>query len=216
MDVTTDDKFELIEAKYGIMGFGIVIKLYQKIYKNGYYLEWNEEKLLLFKKQVNVNSEDIENIINDCIRYNIFDENLYKKYNILTSTGIQKRYLKAIERRKSAEMNKNYVIVDINEFNVDINLIDDGIKYTKKSKVNESKEKENIYIPEWDEFCEYAISVKHDINKEIAKAKYTAWKLDNWKDGKGKKIRNWKSKVNHNVQYWGRDNKSTYDERAGW
>ena len=99
MDVTTDDKFELIEAKYGIMGFGIVIKLYQKIYKNGYYLEWNEEKLLLFKKQVNVNSEDIENIINDCIRYNIFDENLYKKYNILTSTGIQKRYLKAIERK---------------------------------------------------------------------------------------------------------------------
>ena len=107
-------------------------------------------------------------------------------------------------------------------------------QYTKKGKNNRSYEHkvtthmeghmedeneikdEPIYIPDWDEFCEYAISVKHDVNKEIMKAKYTAWKLDNWKDGKGKKIRNWKSKVNHNVQYWGRDNKSTYDERAGW
>ena len=35
MDVDTDEKFELIEAKHEIVGFGIVIKLFQRIYKSG-------------------------------------------------------------------------------------------------------------------------------------------------------------------------------------
>ena len=43
MDVDMDDKVELIEAKHGITGFGILIKLYQKIYKEGYYINWKEE-----------------------------------------------------------------------------------------------------------------------------------------------------------------------------
>jgi hypothetical protein len=46
MDVEVDDKIELIEAKHGISGFGILVKLFQKIYKEGYYLNWNEETLL--------------------------------------------------------------------------------------------------------------------------------------------------------------------------
>jgi hypothetical protein len=44
LDVTMDDKVQLIEAKHGIIGFGILIKMYQKIYSEGYYYSWEEEQ----------------------------------------------------------------------------------------------------------------------------------------------------------------------------
>lgn len=149
MDVTTDDKFELIEAKYGLIGFGVIIKLYQKIYKEGCYLDWNEEKALLFKKQVNVDINTINAIINDAIAYNIFDNAIYNEFNVLTSKGIQKRFFNACDRRKVVEIHKNLIIVDINSINANINWINDNIKYTKKSKVKESKEK-NIVNDDFD------------------------------------------------------------------
>jgi len=141
MDVTTDDKFELIEAKHGITGFGIVVKLFQKIYKEGCYLEWSEEKLLIFKKNINVDINTINEVINDCLCYEIFDKNIHKKYSILTSSGIQKRFFAACDRRKNVELNKKYIIVDINEVNVNINWIND-CKSTQ-SKVKESKEEKS-------------------------------------------------------------------------
>lgn len=148
MDVDVDDKIELIEAKHGIIGFGIIIKLYQRIYKESYFLNWNEEALLLFSKRINVDINKINDVINDCFRYHLFDKNLHEKYQILTSSGIQKRYLNAVERRKTVNLYKNLIIVDINSINVDINWINDYI--STQSKVKESKEEKRIeYIPNW-------------------------------------------------------------------
>jgi len=150
MDVEVDDKIELIEAKHGIAGFGMLIKMFQKIYKEGYYLNWNEETQLLFARRINVDNNSVSAIINDCFRYHIFNEELYEKHHILTSTGIQKRYLNATNRRKELFLHKKYVIVDVNKINVPINWINDNgstqskVKYSivKKSRVKESKEKE--------------------------------------------------------------------------
>lgn len=141
MDVDMDDKVELIEAKHGIIGFGILIKLYQRIYKEGYYLRWNEETQLLFSRRINVDINEVIEVVNDCLRYHLFDKTLHKKYQILTSHGIQSRFLQAIDRRKYAEMIKNYVIVDINGLNVNINLI--NVDISTQSKVKESKEKKS-------------------------------------------------------------------------
>ena len=46
LDVRNDDKLDLIEAEFGIVGFGIIIKLYQKVYENGYFYDWEEDQLL--------------------------------------------------------------------------------------------------------------------------------------------------------------------------
>ncbi len=142
MDVEIDDKIELIEAKYGITGFGVVVKLFQKIYKEGYYHDWNEETLLLFSKRINVDINQITAIINDCFHYKILDEKLYSQYKILTSTGIQKRYFNATNRRKELFLYKNYIIVDINKINVHINWINDD--NSTQSKVKKSKGEKSI------------------------------------------------------------------------
>lgn len=168
MDVEMDDKVELIEAKHGILGFGILVKLYQRIYKEGYFLKLTEETLLIFSKRVNVDINKVNEVINDCLRYQLFDENLHKKYQILTSPGIQKRYLQAIDRRKDIELIQNYIIVDINGLNVNINWV--NVDISTQSKVKETKLKKRILYT--DDFLQFWDVYPKAVSK---KKSFEAW-----------------------------------------
>ena len=66
---------------------------------------------------------------------------------------------------------------------------------------NVKKEKNEIYIPEFDEFLQYAIQQVPNVNKEQIKLKYESWKVNEWKDGNDKPIKNWKSKLNQTLPY---------------
>ena len=172
VDVEMDDKIEIVEAKHGIAGFGIIIKLYQKIYKEGYFLKWTEETALLFSKKINVDINEVNAVIEDCFCYNILDKNLYSKYKILTSAGIQKRYLFSTERRKEVNLCKNYIIVDINLNNENINWINDDnsthrIGKERKGKERIEKGKLNLSLPH---FQRWSYTLKRtDIGKKLVK-----------------------------------------------
>ena len=134
MDVVNDDVM-MLEAKYGSIGFTTLIKLYMKIYQdNGYFMNWNEKTSLLLSKRINVSNNSINDninlvndIINDLLRWNVFSQDLYDKYKILTSKRIQETYLEAVKKRKDVEIDKRYLINgqlvndNINLINVDIN-----------------------------------------------------------------------------------------------
>lgn len=144
VDIDSDDKIELIEAKYGIQGFGVVIRLFMKIYKNGYFYEWGEKEQLLLSKRLNVDINLITEVTNSALHWELFDERVFKKHGILTSRGIQRRYLEAVRRRQMVEMDKEHCLLDKNELNSYSNLIivdnkseNDVIK--KQSKVKYSK-----------------------------------------------------------------------------
>jgi len=159
LDVHNDDKLDLIEAKYGIEGYGIIIRLWKKIYSTGYWYEWTENKKLLFKKSINVDLELLDSIIDDAIHFNIFDKKMFENYQILTSNGIQKRYLEGIIRRKNRRFIKEYCLFDVSAY---INSQDDSINVeivnigtqskVKYSKVKESKGKESIVKHKYGEF----------------------------------------------------------------
>ena len=77
----------------------------------------------------------------------IFSEELFNKYGILTSSGIQKRYLNATSRREKVELKKEYLLISIpeNRKNVVINSINDGRNSinsgrNEQSRVEKSKE----------------------------------------------------------------------------
>lgn len=138
LDCQLEEKVRLIQAEFGLKGFAIVVKLYQKIYGEfGYYCEWNEDSLLLFMSENGVSSCDEKNLISEvvsaCIRRNIFSETLFHQFSILTSEGVQRRYLNATSRRERVELKKEYLLlsVDKNSKNVVINSI-----YDNKNKVN--------------------------------------------------------------------------------
>ena len=69
LDVTLDEKFELIEAQFGLKGFAIMIKLLQKIYGGeGYYAEWTTEIALLFAKRIGANGSSVSDIVSAAIK----------------------------------------------------------------------------------------------------------------------------------------------------
>lgn len=198
MDVEMDDKFEFIEAKHGIVGFGIVVKLYQKIYKDGYFIRWTEDTALLFSKRINVNIKEIDAVIMDCLNYEIFNKKLFSEYKILTSTGIQRRYLFSISRRKEVNLYQNFIIADINGVTTNINWINDDISthsIVKDSIVKDSIEVKSSFMPpNLEEVKSYF--AENGYTEQSAIKAYNHYSLGNWYDSNGKPVSNWKKKMN--------------------
>ena len=140
-----DDKVQLVEAKYGAVGFAVLIKLLMKIYSEGYCYQWGENEGLLFSKRVNVDINTVNDIVNDLVKWGMFDTEIYIKYSVLTSNGIQKRFWEVAKRRNDIIINKAFWVhdVDIILVSANINLINvDGGTQRKEKKriVKESKE----------------------------------------------------------------------------
>ena len=112
LDVHMDKNVQLLEAEYGLEGFAIFLKLLQMIYTEGYFIEWNEDTLLLFTNSINSDINRVNAVVNACLRRSLFDSVLYEKYQILTSRGIQKRYFEAcrVTRRKQVVAVQEYYL----------------------------------------------------------------------------------------------------------
>ena len=104
---------EVIEAKYGIKGSAIVLKLMCKIYKEGYYIRWDEEQCLIFANKAGreVQAEEVQGIIEILFTKGILDRNSYQENGILTSESIQKVWMEATKRRKRELSELPYLMV---------------------------------------------------------------------------------------------------------
>ena len=158
LDVENDDKLDLIEAEFGLTGFAVIVKLYQRIYKLGYYCEWNDEVALLFGKRLGTGGKAVSEIVSAAIRRKLFDEEIYRKYGVLTSRGIQKRYFEIVARRKNVEVEQRYLLVSRDLIPVNVNIMyaetpvnvntmqtetPENAYRSTQSKVKESKVKES-------------------------------------------------------------------------
>lgn len=168
LDCHMDEKVRMVQAEYGLKGFAVFVKLLQEIYgENGYYCEWTQDRELLFMSENGLDNGSlqlIKDIVSACIRRNIFSERLFKEYGILTSSGVQKQYLKATVKREVIELKKEYLLITVpkNRTNVAINSISDGRNsisdvrnrqsIVEKSREEESKEKEIARVERFNEF----------------------------------------------------------------
>ena len=151
LDVCLDKKFELIEAEFGLTGFGVIVHLLQEIYgKEGYYIEWTEEVALLFARRCGLGGSVVSEIIEASIRRGMFDKEIYDKYHCLTSRGIQKRYFEAVSRRKSLEVDYNILLVEcaqicpnVNISSRNVNIFSKNADIRKHSRVEESRVEES-------------------------------------------------------------------------
>lgn len=198
LDVKMDDEIELIESEHGIIGFGVLIKLYQKVYANNYWLKWDNKEVIVFSKRINVDKIEVIAIINTCLEWGIFSKELFDEYSILTSRGIQKRFFEITNRRKIVNVVKefllldfaenkeiNMVYVDINSIDVYINSINDdrstqskGKGKGKESKVERKKSKTKKVFDDYStemKICKYFFAV---LRKSIPEQNEPNWQ--NW------------------------------------
>mgnify|MGYP001852006058 FL=1 len=167
LDCHMDEKIELIEAEFGLKGFAVIVKLYQSIYSGfGYYCEWTPEISVLWAYRLgctrSVDCRNVGSVCEECalpgfpnnlineivaasIRRNIFSGELFKKYRILTSSGIQKRYLNAVSRRERVELKKEYLLISVgkNLQNVVINSVNDSRNSKNEYENTQSKEEKS-------------------------------------------------------------------------
>lgn len=213
LDVTMDAKMELIEAEFGLTGFGVIVHLLQEIYgKAGYYIEWTNEVALLFARKVGLGGSAVSEIVDASIRRGMFDKEIFDKYQILTSKGIQKRYFEAVSRRKSLEVDFNILLVDCANFlknadikRVNVNILSKNAYISEQSKVEKSrvkKSKEDIgadkpprqtrfVSPTVEEVRAYCLERKNSVDPEKFVSFYAA---KGWMIGKNK-MKDWKQAV---------------------
>ena len=152
LNVVLNSKFEIIEARFGIKGFAVIVKLFQHIYgTKGYYCEWDEDVLFVFAKRIGVGANSVSEILNTAIKKGIFDEEMYKKYSILTSKGIQQRYVEA-KRGGYERICSKYLLISIpkteeNGLETGVNATKTDVNVTASTQRKENKIKENKIKP---------------------------------------------------------------------
>ena len=152
LDCYLDDKFGMIEAEFGDKGFAIAVKLYQLIYQElGYYCEWTDELIPLHMSKMGVSSGigTIKEVVQACIRVGIFSKELFEKYQILTSKGIQERYFRAVAKRKGIEVKKEYSLIKVtqNPVNDGRNSVNDVNNPVNDAKKRKEKKREYNNAP---------------------------------------------------------------------
>ena len=227
LDVTLDAKFELIEAEFGLTGFGVVVHLLQEIYgKAGYYIEWTEEVALLFARKVGLGGSVVSEIVEASVRRGMFDKEKYDKYRVLTSRGIQKRYFEAVSRRKVLKVDYNILLIDVTQIckGVDIeqenvNILSQNVNISEQSKVEKSKVKKSkeengntrakrFAPPTLEEVTAY---VKERNSKVDPQAFIDFYASKGWLVGKTP-MKDWKAAC-RNAEKWDRWDKPQYADR---
>ena len=118
VDFFDDEKIQYVSARFGIKGEVCAIRLLTRIYRNGYFLKWDEDAPYLFAKVAgNGFTPDLVNgIVDELAKRGFFDKALLNSFGVLTSHGIQQRYFKACERRKKIEVDERLLLVDPSDF----------------------------------------------------------------------------------------------------
>ena len=145
----------------------------------------------------------IDQVVNASIKRGIFDKELFDKYSILTSSGIQKRYLDVTYKRKEveiigaylllsgAENRSNVVIIQKNDIRIIKNDIRKETSKVKESKVKDINKESRFAPPSLEQVKEYCNERNNNIDPEQFMNFYES---KGWKIGKDK-MKDWKAAI---------------------
>ncbi|MBX9853146.1 MAG: DUF4373 domain-containing protein, partial [Cytophagaceae bacterium] len=114
MATRNDSRYKVIRALHGDTGYVILNTLLQDIHgENGYYIKWNDRLAKIFSHHHNFPNEITIAVIKDCFVEGIFNEGLFRKYQILTSEEIQQVWINVAKERKEILFNQEYLLINI-------------------------------------------------------------------------------------------------------
>ena len=168
VDFFQDPKLQFIRAKCGFRGEWIIIRLWSAIYRSGYYIPWSEDDQLLFSKNLNegISLNQLSTVVTEAIKRELFSERQLTENTVLTSKGIQERYLRACtdSRRKNTEINPKYnLLIHKHE----LNTTETGLMFSESTQREREIEKEIEKEIERENF--YAIDFKNFLKIENIK-----------------------------------------------
>ena len=153
VNIFNDAKIIKLIHRYGPLGFMSYYLILTNVFMNGYYLEvsTNDLAYILLNgiggKYINGKNK-LQEIILYLAYIDLIDKDLLNQ-NVVTSKGIQKRFLVATRSRKNQDLSK-YWLLDEKENTNDIveEVIKDQKKKTKKQRIQERRFKDiNEHAP---------------------------------------------------------------------
>lgn len=131
----------------------ILICLLCNIYEDqGYYILWDEELPFDIADTVGVSEGAVKELIKKAVDVDFFDKEMFEKEHILTSRGIQSRFIESTRKRKDVTIKKEYWIISgnnsVNDVNNPVNDVNNEQSKEKKSKEYLSSERDKKSAPE--------------------------------------------------------------------
>lgn len=143
-DFYSDDKVRILRAEFGAKGMYILDYILCEIYgKHGYYITWDNSRCLLVSDGAGCgcSPEFINQFISGCLRCSFFDERVFKLFGVLTSLGIQKRYIRMFNGRDTIRIFEEYCLLDFQE--IPSSILNKVALKSVFCKENPDKSKEN-------------------------------------------------------------------------
>lgn len=115
VDFFSDSRIILIGSEFGPKGTLICLQLFCTIYGDkGYYCQWDDDLCALFthRQGLAVKPGFVQEVVTRLVSRGIFSKEMYDRYQVLTSAGIQRRYFDAVRRRQSVGVRRELLLVD--------------------------------------------------------------------------------------------------------
>ena len=140
----SDLKIKKIIRAYGAQAVAVVMSVLTTIYRdNGYFATYDDDLIFIIADELKLEDSYVKNVIEKLIEVDFLSEEQKEKNNILTSIGIQERYLKACERRVKTTLYATYSLLNdsSNELPRTESTDKDGlcIQKPRSTVVNDSK-----------------------------------------------------------------------------
>ena len=165
----SDLKIRKIMLSHGPASIAVLIYIFAAIYKDeGYFMSIKDDEISLIALDTNLDADYVKEVINRACEVELFSFRIYDNFRILTSEGIQNRYLKITERRKSVKIN------------ADINLINVDTMYTE-TRVNVAETRVNVYKNEQSKVKEIESKVNKSKEKSFMQPVFNNW-INNFGD----------------------------------
>lgn len=99
VDFLDDPKIKILKARYGRDGIVFYIYLLCEIYKQGYYLQVDDDFEYIISDDLKIDQNKAKQVLNFLLSRSLFDNKLFQSDKVLTSAGIQKRFQLAVKER---------------------------------------------------------------------------------------------------------------------
>ncbi|MCL2835188.1 MAG: DUF4373 domain-containing protein [Defluviitaleaceae bacterium] len=158
----------LLKNKFGFEAISVYLALLCDIYGGeGYYLEFGDEDAFILAERIGggCKGDFVAKVVKYCMEKELFDKSVYEEHGILTSRGIQERFLRICAKRDLVCLIEEYVVISVDNIKIVPKSIQKKVHYetissagnrisgtgndekgtgstqskVKKSKVNESK-----------------------------------------------------------------------------
>ena len=168
-DLFQDRKLKRLMRRWQNDGLAVYLALLCEIYRDkGYYIVADKDLIADIADTCLLDDDRTSNIFRDCIELGLFDRQLYEHRELLTSRGIQARYLDimAVLRRK-AGIDAEYSLISSEEIGDNsATIADSSVKIRKNTQKCRFMQNDSEDIPQSAEETAIPSDKKEKKNKE--------------------------------------------------